>query len=254
MSRARFIAEGRLLEGEWRHGEGVLLTAEGRRFLEEEVTFLPPVNPRTVVGLALNFADHAGELSLEVPKEPILFIKPVSSLIGHGAPVRYPKGVQYMHYEGELAVVVGRESRRLRAGEALEAVAGFTLANDVTVRDFVGNFYRPPVRAKGFDTFGPLGPALYSLEELGDPGKVQLEVRVNGEVRQAGNTSHWIFDIGEVLEFITAFMTLYPGDVVLMGTPPGISPVKPGDVMEVAIPGLATLRNLVVAEGGMEDA
>lgn len=254
MSRARFLAEGRLFEGEWRFEERALLTSDGRRFSEEEVTFLPPVKPRTVVGLALNFADHAGELSLEVPKEPVLFIKPLSSLVGHRAPVRYPRGVAYMHYEGELAVVVGKEIRRLKAKEAKEAVLGFTLANDVTVRDFVGNFYRPPVRAKGFDTFGPLGPALYSWEEVGDPGNLPLEVRVNGEVRQRGKTADWLFGIGEVLEFITSFMTLYPGDVVLMGTPPGISPVKPGDVMEVAIPGLAVLQNEVVAEEGMDDA
>ncbi|MCL6490059.1 MAG: fumarylacetoacetate hydrolase family protein [Alicyclobacillus mali] len=250
MRHARYIDRGRIHEGVWENG--ILVDEEGRVVSEEQVIWLPPIEPKTVYGLALNYADHAAELSLEKPKEPVLFIKPNASLIGHLAPIVYPRGVEYMHYEAELAVVIGRAGRRIQPEEAFEHVLGYTIANDVTVRDFVGNMFRPPIRAKGFDTFGPLGPWWIDAADVSNPHELEIQTYVNGEVRQRGNTRDLIFRIDEVISFISSFVTLRPGDVILTGTPPGISPVKPGDVIEIEIDGIGRLKNPVVNEGNRE--
>lgn len=244
MKRARFLARGRYHEGVLR--DGVLVDEAGEAHREDEVLWLPPVEPRKIIGLALNFADHAEELGLEKPPDPALFLKPTSSLIGHRTPVVYPSGVTYLHYEVELAVVIGRRCRGVPAGRALEVVAGYTVANDVTVRDFITNYYRPPVKAKGFDTFCPLGPYLVE-DEIEDPGQLALRTLVNGEVRQEGNTRQFVYSVPELIEYISFFMTLEPGDVILTGTPKGISHVYPGDVMRCEVEGLGALENPVVA-------
>lgn len=155
-----------------------------------------------------------------------------------------------MHYEAELAVVIGRTGRRIRREEAMEYVRGYTIANDVTVRDFVGNMYRPPIRAKGFDTFGPMGPYLVDRDDIADPHSLAVRTYVNGVLRQSGNTRDLIFQIETLIEFISSFMTLRPGDVLWTGTPRGISPVKPGDVIAIEIEGLGRLENPVIAEEG----
>ncbi|SIT05139.1 fumarylacetoacetate hydrolase family protein [Alicyclobacillus vulcanalis] len=247
MRHARYIYQGRMHEGVLRDGE--LHDEQGRRVPMEEVVWLPPISPRTVYGLALNFADHAAELHLEKPKEPVLFIKPNASLIGHLAPICYPAGVEYMHYEAELAVIIGRAGRRIRREDAFHHVLGYTIANDVTVRDFVGNMYRPPIRAKGWDTFGPLGPWWVDAADISNPHQLAIRTYVNGDVRQQGNTQDMIFRIDDIIAFLSSFTTLYPGDVILTGTPPGISPVRPGDVIEVEIEGIGRLQNPVVEEG-----
>lgn len=247
MKRARFLVDGRVEEGVLSE-PGVLVDSTGASHAEDAVVFLPPVVPGKIVGLALNYADHAAELEFaEPPKEPALFFKADNTLTGHGSPVVYPDGVDYMHYEVELAAVIGRTCRHARADDAYDLILGYTIANDVTIRDFVGNFYRPPVRAKGWDTFLPLGP--YLVEgEIDDPGSVGLRTYVNGELRQEGNTSDLVWTIPELVEFITSFMTLNPGDVILTGTPRGISHVFPGDVMRLEVDGLGALENPVVAE------
>ncbi|HEX6989403.1 MAG TPA: fumarylacetoacetate hydrolase family protein, partial [Bacillota bacterium] len=201
-----------------------------------------------VIGLALNFADHAAELNMSSPEEPALFFKPSNTLVGHRAPVIYPDGVEYMHYEVELAVVIGRRCRRVSEADAMDVVKGYTMANDVTVRDYVRNFYRPPVRAKGFDTFCPLGPYLVT-GEIDDPHNLSLRAYVNGELRQEGNTAQLLRKIPELIAFITSFMTLDPDDIILTGTPRGISHVHPGDVMRLEVEGLGALENPVIAEG-----
>ncbi|WP_206831810.1 fumarylacetoacetate hydrolase family protein [Alicyclobacillus fructus] len=247
MRHARFIHQGRIREGIF---EGdVLLDEQGSVVPIDGVTWLPPLVPRTVYGLALNYADHAVELNLEKPKEPVLFIKPNSSLIGHLSPIVYPAGVSYMHYEAELAVIIGRAGRRIRPDRAMDHVLGYTIANDVTVRDFVGNLYRPPIRAKGFDTFGPIGPWWVDAADVADPHRLAIRTYVNGAVRQQGNTKDLIFRMDDIISFISSFATLYPGDVILTGTPAGISPVTPGDVIEIEIEGIGRLKNPVVAEG-----
>ncbi|HEY8393640.1 MAG TPA: fumarylacetoacetate hydrolase family protein [Thermaerobacter sp.] len=246
MKRARFLAQGRYHEGVLVE-PGVLLDEGGGRHHVEDVVFLPPVQPRTVIGLALNYADHAAELNIDVPEEPALFFKPPNTWVGHRAPVIYPAGARYLHYEIELAVVIGRRCRRVRAADAYDVIRGYTIANDITVRDFVTNFYRPPVKAKGWDTFCPLGP--YLVEgEIDDPHALELRAYVNGELRQRGHTSQLLRKVPELIEFISEFMTLEPGDVILTGTPRGISHVHPGDVMRLEIDGLGALENPVVAE------
>jgi 5-oxopent-3-ene-1,2,5-tricarboxylate decarboxylase/2-hydroxyhepta-2,4-diene-1,7-dioate isomerase len=228
--------------------DSVILGNRDKAYRPDEVVWLPPVEPRKVVGLALNFADHASELGLASPEEPALFFKPLTSLIGHRAPVVAPANVEYMHYEVELAVVMGRTARRVKAANAMDYVLGYTIANDVTVRDFVHNFYRPPVKAKGFDTFGPLGPYLV-IDEIANPSNLELRAYVNGELRQTGHTSLFVRDVPALIEYISDFMTLEPDDVILTGTPKGISHIYPGDVMRLEVDGLGALENPVVADG-----
>lgn len=246
MKRARFFAAGRYHEG-YLAEPGVLVDEAGRPHREDAVSFLPPVEPRKVIGLALNYADHAAELSLSVPDEPALFFKPPNTWVGHRAPVVVPAGAGFVHYEIELAVVIGRRCRRVAPERAYDVVGGYTIANDVTVRDFITNVYRPPVKAKGWDTFCPLGP--YLVEgEIADPHALGMRVYVNGELRQQGHTSQMLRRVPELVAYLSEFMTLEPGDVILTGTPKGISPVRPGDVMRLEIDGLGALENPVVEE------
>jgi len=247
MRQVRFAAEGTVHTGFMQ--DGVPFDRAGRAYDPQAVVWLPPVLPTKVVGLALNFADHAEELGIRTPEEPALFLKPLSSLVGHRAPVVYPSGVEYMHYEVELAVVIGQTCRGVRAADADAVIRGYTIFNDVTVRDFVKNFYRPPVRAKGYDSFGPVGPCVVE-GEIRDPHALTLRAFVNGELRQQGTTAHLIHRIPALVEFISAIMTLEPDDLILTGTPKGISHVRPGDVMRLEIEGIGVLENAVVAEEG----
>jgi 5-oxopent-3-ene-1,2,5-tricarboxylate decarboxylase/2-hydroxyhepta-2,4-diene-1,7-dioate isomerase len=246
MKIARFAAQGRVHTGRWEDEQ--LVDGSGRPHDPDSVTWLPPVTPTKVIGLALNYADHAAELSLQTPEDPALFFKPLSSLIGHRAAVVYPTGAQYMHYECELAVVIGQTCRRVRAERALDVVQGYTIANDITVRDFVTNTFRPPVKGKGWDTFGPIGPFLTTADQVPNPADVNLRTFVNGELRQSGNTSLLVRSIGEIIEYITFFMTLEAGDVLLTGTPKGLSHVYPGDLMRLEIDGLGVLENPIIAD------
>ncbi len=246
-ARARWVTNGEEHEGLLR--DGALVSSRGERFDPERVRWLPPVRPPKVVGVALNYADHASELSLEVPKDPALFFKPTTSLIGHREPIVYPSGAQHVHYEAELAVVLRGPSRKVPREEAPRYVKGYTIFDDCTVRDFVGNFYRPPVKAKGFDTFGPIGP--WVVDSLPDPANTELRTYVNGELRQQGNTRDFLYPVAYLIAFISDFMTIEEDDVLLTGTPKGISPIHPGDVVRIEIEGIGALENPVVAE---EDA
>ncbi|WP_054950325.1 fumarylacetoacetate hydrolase family protein [Numidum massiliense] len=247
MKRARYIANGRIHSGTVVE-DGILLDARGSTVDSKEVVWLPPVQPGKVIGLALNYADHAVELKLDVPKEPVLFFKGANTFIGHEQPVVYPQGARYMHYEVELAVVIGTAGRNIKRENALEYVKGYTIANDVTVRDFVGNMYRPPIRAKGFDTFGPIGPWMVDRDDIANPHAIGLRTYVNGERRQEGNTRDLIFKIDELIAFISSFMTLEPDDMIWTGTPKGVSHVYAGDTMALEIDHIGRLENTVVAE------
>lgn len=210
----------------------------------ESVQLLAPVLPSKVVAVGKNYAEHAEEMESDVPEEPIIFLKPATSVVGPGANVVYPSISSEVHHEAELAVVVGKIARNIRAEDASQYVFGYTAANDVTARDLQrkdGQW----TRAKGFDTFCPLGPAIET--ELDPLERLAVISRVNGEVRQAGFTSDLVFGVAEILESITRVMTLLPGDVVLTGTPSGVGPVEPGDVMEIEIDGIGVLANRVVA-------
>ena len=241
MKTARFISRGRTMTGTLA-GE-LLRDPGGDTHKPDEVQFLLPVTPTKVLGLALNYRDHALELDLKPPEEPALFWKPNSALLPHRGTVIYPRGAQYMHYEVELAVVIGRAARKVKAVRANDYIGGYTIANDLVVRDYVTNMFRPPIRGKGWDTFGPLGPYLVSPDEVRDPDNLWLKASVNGELRQEGNTRDMIVKVPELIEYITRFMTLEPGDVILTGTPKGISHVHPGDTMRLEIEGLGVLEN-----------
>jgi 5-oxopent-3-ene-1,2,5-tricarboxylate decarboxylase/2-hydroxyhepta-2,4-diene-1,7-dioate isomerase len=246
---ARFAVDGVIHRGTVQD-DGHLLVPAGKAYAPEEVIWLPPVAPAKVIGLALNYAEHAAELDMESPPEPALFFKPNSSLIGHRAPIVYPNGVEYMHYEVELAVVIGKRCRYVKASQAREVIAGYTIANDVTVRDFVRDFYRPPVRAKGYDSFGPVGPYIVSPDEIPDVNDLDLRGFVNGELRQKGNTSQLIRPVPELIQFISMIMTLEAGDMIWTGTPKGISHVYPGDKIRLEIDGLGALENNIFKEEG----
>lgn len=245
MRHCRFYAQGRIHLGTAH--DGFVRSAYGPEYPFEQIGWLPPHDPPKIIGLALNYADHAGELGLERPQDPVLFFKPRTALIGHLAPVIYPAGAKYLHYEAELGVVIGAQARRVKAARALEVVSGYTVCNDVTLRDFVTNLYRPPVKAKGFDTFGPMGPWVVT-GEIEDPSGLTVRTRVNGELRQEGNTRDLLFAVPEIIEYISYFMTLESGDLLLTGTPKGISPVHPGDRVAIEIDGIGVLENPFVAD------
>jgi 5-oxopent-3-ene-1,2,5-tricarboxylate decarboxylase / 2-hydroxyhepta-2,4-diene-1,7-dioate isomerase len=249
MKIARFAVRGQVLEGVYEDGQ--LIAAGGGAHDPAAVVWLPPVaHFSKMIGLALNYSDHAAELDLQLPPHPILFNKNPNTLIGHLGRVLAPPNVDYMHYENELVVVIGRRCRRVKAEQARGVIAGYTIGNDVTVRDFVTNYYRPPVKAKGFDTFGPLGPWLVTTDEIADDGQLEVRTHVNGELRQKGNTRDFIYSVPELIAYITEFMTLEPGDMIWTGTPKGISHIYPGDVMRLEIEGIGTLENAV---GAMEE-
>lgn len=227
--------------GRWRRGEPV----EGW----QGFPLLVPCEPTKVLALALNYGSHAEEMGTPLPVEPIIFLKPPSALLMHGAKIVFPQLAKRVDYEGELAVVIGRRAKKVRPTEAGDYILGLTCANDVTARDLQKTDAQW-TRGKGFDTFCPLGPHL-ALDL--DPGGLLLRTWLNGELRQEASTREMIFDVGEILAYISAVMTLEPGDVILTGTPKGVGQLKPGDVVEVEIEGIGTLRNSVVPEGSGED-
>ncbi len=203
-----------------------------------------PVRPGKIVCVGRNYLEHVREMGNEVPAEPLLFFKPTTALLASGDAIRLPSVSQQVEHEAEIGVVVGRRLHHALLEEAERAVGGITCVNDVTCRDLQkedGQWGR----AKGFDTFCPLGPAIET--ELDPLEKLAVICRVNGEVRQAGFTSDMVFGVAEILEFVTAVMTLLPGYVILTGTPAGIGKVEPGDLMEVEIDGIGVLQNRVVA-------
>jgi 2-keto-4-pentenoate hydratase/2-oxohepta-3-ene-1,7-dioic acid hydratase in catechol pathway len=206
------------------------------------VRLLAPVLPSKVVCIGKNYVEHAEEMGGEVPEEPLIFLKPSTAVIGPGDPIPYPRISQQVDHEGELAVVIGRPARRVRAEDAGNYILGFTCGNDVTARDLQrkdGQW----TRGKGFDGFCPLGPW---IETEIDPSDLALECRVNGEVRQSARTSQLMFGPNVLIEFITQVMTLLPGDVIMTGTPAGVGPMKPGDRVEVEVEGIGMLQNEVV--------
>ena len=201
----------------------------------------PPVTPSKIICVGRNYGDHAKELGNEVPTEPLLFFKPPSSLLKPGGVVRMPAASARIDFEGELALVIGKRVSKLAAdADWREVIRGYTLANDVTARDLQKKEAQW-TRAKGFDTFCPVGP--FVSDEV-DPGDgLQIETRVNGELRQQGSTLDFIFSIPALLSYITTAITLEPGDLILTGTPPGVGPLSPGDRVDVSIPGLGVLTN-----------
>jgi len=230
------------------HGGAELRLADGRIVAQDQVEWLPPIEPRTTFTLAINYADHAKELAFKAPEEPLGFLKAANAFVGHRAHTHRPADVAMMHYECELAVVIGKPGRNIARERAYEHVAGYTVANDYALRDYLENWYRPNLRVKSRDTCTPLGPWLVDRDDIPDPMNLELRTMVNGKETQHGNTRDMVFDVPALIAYFSSFMTLSPGDLILTGTPDGIVNVVPGDEVVTEIQGVGRLVNTLVAE------
>ncbi|MDR6522144.1 2-hydroxyhepta-2,4-diene-1,7-dioate isomerase [Variovorax gossypii] len=246
MKRARVAYAGAIHEAVPHH-QGVQL-ADGRVATEDAVVWLPPFEVGTIIALGLNYADHAKELSFGAQEEPLAFLKGPGGVIGHRGVTRRPAGVKFMHYECELAVVIGKEARKVRRETAMEHVAGYTVANDYAIRDYLENWYRPNLRVKNRDGGTVLGPWFVDAADVGEEVALQMRTLVNGQVTQEGNTRDFVFDIPYLIEYLSAFMTLSPGDVILTGTPEGVVDVKTGDEVICEIEGIGRLMNTIAGD------
>lgn len=236
-----FALHGDPFRGEFRRGEP-LGSAEG-------AAWLAPCVPSKIIAVGRNYVEHAREQQAEVPEEPLIFLKPPSAVIGPGHPIRLPPQSRQVEHEAELAVVIGRRGKNIPEHAAWEYVLGVTCGNDVTARDLQrrdGQW----TRSKGFDTFCPLGPWIVTDLPPEAIQNAEILCRVNGEVRQRGNTRDMVFPIPALIAYISSVMTLEPGDVILTGTPAGVGPLRPGDWVEVEIEGIGVLRNPVVSGSG----
>jgi 2-keto-4-pentenoate hydratase/2-oxohepta-3-ene-1,7-dioic acid hydratase in catechol pathway len=230
----------------------VKLTGERKEL--DGVRLLAPVIPRSkIVAVGRNYAAHAAEMGNDVPETPLTFFKPNTSVIGPGEPIIYPAASQEVSYEGELAVVIGRICKEVPVSRVPEVIFGYTVANDVTARDLQrtdGQW----ARAKGYDTFCPLGPWITTHQSLEEVAALGIRTTLDGELRQDGNTKDMIFTIAEVVAYISSFTTLLPGDVILTGTPSGVGPMVPGQVVSIEVEGIGTLSNPVAGTQSHEEA
>ena len=227
-----------------------LQLASGQVLQDTEVTWLPPFEVGTLIALGLNYADHVKELAKELTvtskDEPLVSLKGPHSVVGHLGHTPRPADAAFMHYECELAVVIGRTTRRVRADQALSHVAGYTVCNDYAVRDYLENWYRPNLRVKNRDQATVLGPWLVSADEVPDPQDLQLRTLVNGQVTQQGHTGNMVHSVAELIEYLSGFMSLQAGDVILTGTPEGVVNVQAGDEVVTEIDGIGRLVNRLV--------
>ena len=211
---------------------------------EQGLRFAAPVQPSKIIAIGLNYKDHAAEMNKPLPTEPLIFSKPPSAVIGPEDPIRLPQWAGRIDHEAEMAVVIGRRAHKVKADSAMDYVLGFTCLNDVTARDLQNRDVQY-TRAKGFDTFAPIGPCI----AVGlDPSNLAIEGWVNGGRRQSSSTSQLIFPVPELVEFVTRFCTLEPGDIITTGTPSGVGPLAPGDRVMVKVAGIGALGNPCVAE------
>ncbi|MFI5942950.1 DUF2437 domain-containing protein [Streptomyces sp. SID4919] len=220
----------------------------GTRVPLNQVRLLPPVLPSKVIGIGRNYAEHAAELGNEVPATPVAFLKPSTSVIGDGDGIAYPSFSQEVHYEAELAVVIGRLCRDVPHERVKDVILGFTCANDVTARD-IQRSDNQWSRAKGFDTSCPLGPWVETGIDLATAANLTLQCTVNGQQRQLGSTSDMVRSVEDLIVHVSEAMTLLPGDVILTGTPAGVGPLNVGDEVAVSIEGIGTLTNKVITRG-----
>jgi len=241
MRLARFRVQGRILDGRVEEDKLLPLPGDSSTWAHsiEQVQLLAPCHPTKIVAIGLNYRDHAEELNLALPEEPLLFLKPASSVIGPGDRIVLPPHSARVDYEAELAIVIGKTAKNVSRGQAGDYIQGYTCLNDVTARDLQtkdGQW----TRSKGFDTFCPIGPW---IETEIDPSDLKIELLLNGEAKQQSRTSNLIFNSLQLVEFITGVMTLLPGDVIATGTTSGIGPMKDGDKVEVRIEGIGSLIN-----------
>lgn len=250
MKTARVAYAGALHEAQ-PHERGLRL-ADGRVLAEHDVVWLPPFEVGTVIALGLNYADHVRELARELTvtshDEPLVFFKGPGTLIGHRGFTRRPADATFMHYECELAVVIGRRARNVGRAQAMGHVAGYTVCNDYAVRDYLENWYRPNLRVKNRDGCTVLGPWFVDAADVPDPHDLRLRTRVNGKLTQQGHTASMVSDIPALIEYLSSFMTLRCGDVILTGTPQGVVNVNVGDEVVTEIDGVGTLVNTIVGD------
>jgi 5-oxopent-3-ene-1,2,5-tricarboxylate decarboxylase/2-hydroxyhepta-2,4-diene-1,7-dioate isomerase len=233
------------------HGDQLRLT-DGRIVPENAVVWLPPFEVGTIIALGLNYADHLKELSKELTvstqDEPLVFLKGPGSLVGHNGQTRRPQDVAFMHYECELAVVIGKTAQQVKRADAMQHVAGYTVCNDYAIRDYLENWYRPNLRVKNRDAATVLGPWFVDAIDVPDPHKLTLRTLVNDEVKQQGTTANMVNDIPALIEYLSGFMTLRAGDVILTGTPEGVVNVNVGDEVVTEIEGSGRLVNTIVGD------
>jgi 5-oxopent-3-ene-1,2,5-tricarboxylate decarboxylase / 2-hydroxyhepta-2,4-diene-1,7-dioate isomerase len=244
MKKARVALSGAVHEAFEENGR--LRLTDGRLVKEEDVVWLPPVEPRTVFALGLNYADHAEELAFKAPVEPLVFLKGPNTLVGHRAETRRPKDVSFMHYECELAVVIGKQAKKVKSDDAYQYIGGYTIANDYAFRDYLENYYRPNLRVKNRDGCTPIGPWVADVSEIPNPMDLVLRTYINGVKKQEGTTADMIFSVSFLVEYLSSFMTLQPGDMILTGTPKGAVDTKVGDVVTTEITGIGKLVNTIV--------
>jgi 2-keto-4-pentenoate hydratase/2-oxohepta-3-ene-1,7-dioic acid hydratase in catechol pathway len=206
-----------------------------------KVKILPPVLSSKIIGLGLNYRKHVEEGKFEIPQEPLIFLKPPSSVIAHEEPIVYPENAEKVDYEGELGIVIGKKARHVKEEQALDYVFGYTIVNDVSARDYQRKD-KQWTRGKGFDTFCPVGPVIATGL---NPDNLQIATRLNGKTVQSSNTNDMIFGCARQISFISKVMTLLPGDLIATGTPSGVGPLKKGDVVEIEVEGIGILRNSV---------
>jgi 2-keto-4-pentenoate hydratase/2-oxohepta-3-ene-1,7-dioic acid hydratase in catechol pathway len=239
------ILEGEKIEVLWgKPYDGGLANTTGEFVSLPEVTLLAPCEPSKIVAIGLNYRDHAAEFGHPIPEEPLIFMKPSTAVIGPDEDIVYPEMSRRVDYEAELAVVIGKTARHVQEADVRDYVLGYTCINDVTARDLQkkdGQF----TRSKSFDTFAPLGPWIET--EISDPDNLTVEAYLNGERRQHGNTGNMVFGVATLIAFISRIMTLLPGDVIATGTPSGIGPMQPGDVVEIRVEGIGALRNRLIS-------
>ncbi|WP_350305705.1 fumarylacetoacetate hydrolase family protein [Photorhabdus viridis] len=252
MKHARVRYQGQDLNVTVDDQENVCLP-DGSKVSSESVQWLPPADG-TLFALGLNYADHATELEFKPPEEPLVFIKASNTLIGHRQVSVRPDNVEYMHYESELVVVIGKTAHKVAKERAMDYVAGYTVCNDYAIRDYLENYYRPNLRVKSRDTLTPIGPWIIDKEDVSDPHNLTLSTWVNGELRQRGATADLIFDIPFLIAYLSDFMTLQPGDMIATGTPKGLSDVVPGDEVIVEVEGVGRLVNHIVSQKEYEDS
>lgn len=245
MKHARVAYGGSIHEAS--ESQGGVRLANGDVLDESAVVWLPPFDVQTVFAVGLNYADHAQELAFKPQQEPLIFLKGPGTLAGHRARTRRPE-VKFMHYECELAVIIGRPARNVARAQAYHYVAGYTVANDYAIRDHLENYYRPNFRAKNWDQATLLGPWLVDAADVPDPMNLKLETRVNGKVTQQGTTAKMVFNVPFLIEYLSSFMTLGPGDVILTGTPEGVVDVRPGDEVVTEVEGLGALLSFIVED------
>lgn len=251
MKRARVVYQGALVDAT-AHADGVQLP-DGRIVAETAVDWLPPcphgAGFGTIFALGLNYAAHAKELAFgRAPEEPLVFLKGPNTLIGHRSTTRRPADVTFMHYECELAVIIGKTCRRVARERAYDVVAGYTVANDYAIRDYLENYERPNLRVKSRDTCTPIGPWFVDAADVPDPMKLELSTHVNGQRVQHGNTRDMVNDVPALIAYLSSFMTLTPGDVILTGTPEGVVDCKVGDEVVTEIEGIGRLVNFIGAD------